>query len=773
MDPHTTKIPEVLELYLQLSQYPILAHRIRDRMRRELFRRGVIGREAFEEEAKQKAVVSQRREGLRDPVAQESMDVWKERLEQIRDHLTDFYFAYNLPHTLFEEIVRDVLAEGAPVPPASLSFNPELAPQSMLLAQAKEYAALPTDEQQEILHHLKEITVVLTKSMVSDQMAFVGLARDFFEPADFEEIAERRIGRGKIGGKAAGMMLAWKMLQRELTEDLRDLVQQVVIPESYFIGADVFYDFLAVNELTESVNQKYKTEEEIQSDYPDIQEAYVRGRFPNHVTLGLQALLEEVGRDPLIVRSSSLLEDNFGFSFAGKYDSFFCPNQGTPEENLDALTGAIRRVYASVFSPDALLYRKRMGLVDYDERMAILIQKVQGERYGDFFFPTVAGVGLSRNPYRWSRRIQPEDGLLRLVWGLGTRAVDRVARDHPRTVALSHPKLRPETGADEIRKYSQHFVDLIDLRANVFRTLAVGELLEQSYPHIRLVASEDKGSYLQPVYVSGRLNESRYILTFDELLKNHEFVSLMRGVLRKLETHYGRPVDIEFTVEVPRETGRRFTLHLLQCRPQSWLEGGISIDVPVEDVPKRDIVFFSQRMVPHGQVEKIRYIVYVDPMAYDRAPDQSTRLEVARLVGRVNRRLAGERFILMGPGRWGTSNVELGLKVSYSEIHNAQALVEIARTGREGTPEVSYGTHFFQDLVESHIYPMPLYLGDPATVFNRRLLDEAPNDLPALLPADAAMARYVKVIDVPAMADGRHVDLVMDSIEDQGLAYLR
>ncbi len=773
MDPHSANIPEVLELYLQLSQYPILAHRIRDQMRRELFRRGVISQEAFEEEAKQKAVVSQRREGLRDPFAQESMDVWKERLEQIRDHLTDFYFAYNLPHSLFEAIVRDVVAEGAPVPPASLSFNPELAPQSMLLAQAKEYAALPTDQQQEILHHLKEITVVLTKSIVSDQMGFVSLAKDFFEPADFEEIAERRIGRGKIGGKAAGMMLAWKMLQRELTGDLGDLVQQVVIPDSYFIGADVFYDFLAVNELAESVNQKYKTEEEIQSDYPHIQQAYIRGKFPDHVVLGLRALMDEVGTAPLIVRSSSLLEDNFGFSFAGKYDSFFCPNQGTAEENWQALTGAIRRVYASVFSPDALLYRRRMGLVDYDERMAILIQKVQGKRYGDYFFPTVAGVGLSRNPYRWSRRIRAEDGLLRLVWGLGTRAVDRVARDHPRMVALSHPNLRPETNADEIRKYSQHFVDLIDLQGDAFRTLAVDDLLQEGYPHIRLVAAEDKGSYLQPVYATGGLNGSRFVLTFDALLKNQEFISLMKGVLKKLEAHYGRPVDIEFTVEDSGETGRRFRLHLLQCRPQSWFEGGVSIDVPVDDVPESDILFFSQRMVPHGKVERIRYIVYVDPVAYDRAPNQSTRLEVARGVGRINRRLAGERFILMGPGRWGTSNVELGLKISYSEIHNARALVEIARTGREGTPEVSYGTHFFQDLVESHIYPMPLYLGDPATVFNRRLLDEAPNVLPELLPEDAALARYLKVIDVPAVTDGRHIRLVMDSIEDMGLAYLR
>ncbi len=772
MDPQPGEIPRILEIYLQLSQYPILARRIRDRMRQELFARGVIDPHTFEEEVEEKAVISQRREGLQDPFAQESIQVWKERLEQIRDHLTDFYFAYNLPHTLFEKIVREVLAEGAPSPTVSLSFNPELAPQSMLLAQAREYASLPLDQRQEIRHHLREITVVLTKSIISDQMAFISLAKKFFDADDFQTIAQRRIGRGKIGGKAAGMMLAWKILQQERPDDQLDLTEHVVIPDSYFIGADVFYDFYALNDLDEFMNQKYKTQEEIESDYPYIQEAYVGGKFPEDVVTGLRDLLTRVGNAPLIVRSSSLLEDNFGFSFAGKYDSFFCPNQGTLEQNLEALTGAIRRVYASVLSPDALLYRQRMGLVDYDERMAILIQKVQGKRYKDYFFPALAGVGFSRNPFRWSQRIRPEDGLLRLVWGLGTRAVDRVANDYPRMVALSHPHLRPESSASQVRKYSQHIIDLIDLKSNTFKSLPASAVLEQDYPAIRLLASEDKGSYLQPIYAPGALRDPQFVLTFDELMKNQEFITLMRKVLQTLEHHYGRPVDIEFTVGIPERRPEQFTLHLLQCRPQSWHEGGGPIGVPIEQVPQSDIVFLTRRMVPHGKVKRVRYIVYVDPVTYGHAPDHQTRLGIARLVGRLNRRLEGERFILMGPGRWGTSNVDLGLKVTYADIYNARALIEIAQTGTEGAPEVSYGTHFFQDLVESHIYPVPLYLSHPDTVFDRHFFAEAPNVLIELLPQATEYTQYAKVIDVPAVTDGRHLDLVMDSVEDVALAYL-
>jgi len=764
-------IPKVLELYLQISQYPILGQRIRSRMREALFARGVITPEHFEQEVEEKAILSQHREGLSDPFGQEPSAVWEERLAQIRDYLTDFYFAYNLPHAVFEEIVHDLLAERAAEQDVILPFNPELAPRTMLLAQAQKYDTLPEKERKKISHHLREITVVLIKSMISDQMDFVGLAKEFLDPADFQMIHQRRIGEEKIGGKAAGMMLAWKILQRDDPADEMDLRGHIAIPDSYFIGADVFYAFHTINGLDEFINQKYKTQEEIEADYPHIQDVYASGRFPEDVSRRLRDLLSEVGNVPLIVRSSSLLEDNFGFSFAGKYDSFFCPNQGSLEENLAALTNAIARVYASVLSPDALLYRQRMGLVDYDERMAILIQRVQGQRYHDYFFPTLAGVGFSRNPFRWNHKIRPEDGLLRLVWGLGTRAVNRVANDYPRMVALSHPQLRPETGPAKMRKYSQRFVDLIDMRANAFETLPVADVLRPDYPGIQLLASVDRWDYLQTIYAPGTLGQAPLVLTFSELLKRKEFVVLMRTVLKKLERHYGRPVDVEFTVELTDGRPPHFILHLLQCRPLSSQEWGEGLRIPT-DVPAEDVVFLARRLVPRGRVSRVRYVVYVDPERYDRAPDYETRFELARLIGRINKRLEGESFILMGPGRWGSSNVDLGLKVGYADIYNARALVEIAQSRSDDTLEVSYGTHFFQDLVESRIYPLPLYPNAPDTVFNRAFFDATVNALEELLPADARYASFVKVIDVPAVTGGCFMELVMDGEQDEALAYL-
>ena len=269
IDPH--KMPKVLALYLKITQYPILARRIRERMRQEIFSRGIISRRVFIDEVREKAILSQKREGLFDPFAQELPEVWEERLRQVRDHLTDFYFAYNLPHELFEDIVQEVMAERhLETEDVILPFNPELAPWDLLFAQGEEFESYPPEKRAKVQHHLQEIIVVLIKAMISDQLSFVGIAKEWFTIADLKEIRRRRIGRGKIGGKAAGLMLAWKILQQEEDKDARvdemDLKSHLAIPESYFIGADVFYDFLSLNRLHDTLNQKYKTRERIEAD---------------------------------------------------------------------------------------------------------------------------------------------------------------------------------------------------------------------------------------------------------------------------------------------------------------------------------------------------------------------------------------------------------------------------------------------------------------------------------------------------------------------------
>ncbi|RMF05384.1 MAG: hypothetical protein D6768_01250 [Chloroflexi bacterium] len=611
------------------------------------------------------------------------------------------------------------------------------------------------------------------KSLVSDQLAFIRIARDFFNIYDLKEIKNRRIGKGKIGGKAAGMMLAYKIVCKPDAEDEIDLAQYVTIPETYFVASDVFYNFKTRNGLEYTVSQKYRSREEIERDYPKIRAAYLAGQFPDSTLQQFRNLLAEIGTAPIIVRSSSLLEDNFGSAFAGKYDSYFLPNQGTPEENLEALTRAIRQVYASVLSPDALFYRNIQGLEDYDERMAILIQKVQGQRHGNYYFPYVAGVGFSRNPFIWNKKLRREDGFLRIVLGLGTRAVDRIARDYSRMVGLSHPLLRPVTTAADIAKYSQRFVDVLDLKANDVTSVPAHEIISEDFPGIQYLASLNEGDFIKPIFALGRgLDPRQMVLTFDNLLKNTDFVPLMKTILKKLERHYNRPVDVEFTVElIPKYPRPELKIYLLQCRPLSNREWAADVSVP-NNIPIDEQVFSSTHLVPHGIVERVKYIIYVDPIDYSQIASNSVRMELARIISKLNKKLEGENFILMGPGRWGSSNIDLGVRVTYADIYNARMLIEIATSKNGATPEVSYGTHFFQDLVESNILPLALFPDSAGSVFNRPFFEQSPNALPRFLPEYATFAKHIRVIDVPDVTQGKFLRVVMNSEKNKGLGYL-
>ncbi|NLF66151.1 MAG: hypothetical protein GX579_16295, partial [Chloroflexi bacterium] len=270
-----------IDIYIRLAQYPILSDQIRERMREELFRRGVISKEAFEAEVRERAIESQRREGIHDPFSSEPAPVWQQRKELIRDYHTDFYFAYNLPYKLLEEIIQDVLAQQPrPMLGRNLAFNPEVAPWPLLFEQGELYEQLPPDEREQVDHHLEEIKVVLIKGMISDQLPYIGIAKKVFTITDLRDIHERRIGEGKIGGKAAGMLLAWKILQRHLPGEEGMPAAGVRIPESYFVGTDMIYEFHRLNNLEQYMNQKYRQAEEIRADYPRIVEAHMNGVFP-------------------------------------------------------------------------------------------------------------------------------------------------------------------------------------------------------------------------------------------------------------------------------------------------------------------------------------------------------------------------------------------------------------------------------------------------------------------------------------------------------------
>ena len=762
-----------IDIYIKLANYPVLADRIRQRMRQELFQRGVITREAFEAEVKANAIESQKREGLLDPFVQEEANIWHKRKERIRDYLTDAYFAFNLGNTLLEQIIAQVRSDQpAPTNTAELRFNPEIAPWELLFRQGELYEQLPEEELVAVHHHLEEIKVVLIKRLISDQLPYIGVAKRIFSIADLRRIYRRRIGTGKIGGKSAGFLLAWRILQEPDPETGEDLSDAIEIPDSYFLGTEVLYEFRLKNDLDYLMNQKYRPLPEIREEYPHIVDAHLKGEFPKKIVERLSEVLADFGSSPIIVRSSSLLEDNFGYAFAGKYNSYFCPNQGTAEENLEELLRAIKLVFASTLNPDALLYRQKHNLIDYDERMAVLIQRVRGKPYHDYFFPSAAGVAFSENPFRWNPKIRREEGFLRMVWGMGTRAVDRVANDYPRMIALSHPQLRPEMTAGAIRQYSQSYIDAINLKENKFETLPVHELLHADYPDLRYVASLDRGDYVQDILSTGSIaSEDEYILTFNYLTRNRKFTSLMRTALERLENAYSLPVDVEFTVDIiPDYPQPSFRLSILQCRPLSQRKEQQQITIP-KDIPDEDTLFTAYELIPDGGAEGIRYIVFVDPMAY-RSCEIDNKHALGRAISRLNRRFENERYILMGPGRWGSVNIDLGVQVTYADIHNTKVLVEMAVAHNGQLPELSYGTHFFQDLVEAGIYSLPLHIGESDALFNWQFFRESPNLLAKLQPEDAELASYLRVIDVASLPGNRRLNVLMDGRHDRAIGYL-
>ena len=771
MQDFSNSTDRLMSITLAIGHYPILSDRIRHKMREELFRRNIITQVDFESEVREKAIQSQRREGVNNPVGEEPADIWEKRSTRVREQLTDLLFSQHFSYDLFQEIVTRVLVErGVNTNKHTIDFNPELAPQELVFEHAWSILRLPAEEQKQYYHHLEESIVVLIRTMISDQLPYINIAKRWFTIQDLSEIRKRKIGTGRIGGKAAGMLLAHRILENELDDDLKPLLAK---PEYFFIGSNEQYSFITMNRFERWNDQKYKSEEQMREDYPKIVDEFLKGNFPTDILEKLEDLLQNIGDSPLIVRSSSLLEDSFGTSFAGKYDSFFLPNQGSYEENLLALTEAITRVWASTLNPNALLYRRKKGLQDYDERMAILIMKVEGERFGNYYMPDAAGVAFSRNLYRWAPQIRREDGFVRIVWGLGTRAVDRVGNDYPRLIALSHPLLRPMPDFETIERCSQKYVDLIDIEKNKFETLPIHDVIDSDYVPLKYIAQLREDGYFAPMH--SRLMEKdrqRIVLTFDELLRRTNLSTSMRKILQKLEKNYNAPVDLEFTMNISEKEVGKPTIQytILQCRPQSHLSDSVDSQVP-SDLQDKDILFSTYFMVPQGTVQNVQYALFVPPEEYYKL-DETNRFKLARSIGQLNAAIEEKNYVLIGPGRWGSTNTDLGVPVAYSDIFNTAALIELSGKDIGAAPEPSLGTHFFQDLLEAQIYPLAILVDDPENAFQKAFFYHAPNRIGDFITVDEETKNYLRLLAISDYRKDNHLKIIMDEEKSYAVGFV-
>jgi len=633
------------------------------------------------------------------------------------------------------------------------------------------YRHIGVGEDELSLYTQKGLRVSLIRRFFSESLDFINVAKNFIDVKDFYDLLGRVIFppgcHGKLGGKSAGLFLAKKVI--DSSPEASALLREVKVPRTWYLTSDWIQNFVHHNDLEDVLNRKYMEIDQVRQEYPHLVALFKSSSFPSELAKGLALALDDLGDVPLIVRSSSLLEDRPGSAFSGKYKSLFLGNRGTKEDRLAALMDAIAEVYASIFGPDPTEYRAERGLLDVHEEMGIMIQEVVGQPVGKYFLPACSGVAFSNNEFRWSARIRREDGLIRLVPGLGTRAVDRVADDYPVLIAPGQPSLRVNVTADEVRRYSPKRVDLINLETNAFETVDATELLREagsSYPQIRNLLSLVSHDRTEPIIGPiPDFSSQDAVFTFEGLIRNTPFVVCIRELMDLLQSKLGTPVDIEFAYD-----GKDF--YLLQSRPQSYGTDAVPVAIP-QNLPSDKVIFSAKHFVSNGKVPEITHIVYVDLEGYSQLSDPAAMRDVGRAVGRLNKLLPKRQFILVGPGRWGSrGDIKLGVPVTYSDINNTAMLIEVARQRGNYLPELSFGTHFFQDLVEASIRYLPLYPDDPTTVFNELFFRRSRNVLHELLPEFAHLAETLRVTDVPSENDGMILRVLMNADLDQAIGFL-
>lgn len=615
------------------------------------------------------------------------------------------------------------------------------------------------------------LKVSLLRRCFTDSLDFINTAKSFVEVEDFYDLLARVVyparSHGRLGGKSAGLFLAASVVRRAGSDD--PLLRGVQVPRTWYVASDGILEFIRYNHLEDVYVRKYDKIEHVRQGYPYLTHSFKNSPFPPEMRSRLSLALDDLGENPIIVRSSSLLEDRTGSSFSGKYKSLFLANQGSRSERLAALEDAIAEVYASTFGPDPIGYRAERGLIDVHEEMGIMLQEVVGTRVGRYFFPAYAGVAFSNNEFRWSPRIKREDGLVRLVPGLGTRAVDRLSDDYPVLIAPGQPGLRVNASPDEVVRYAPRRMDVIDLTTNRFETVSATDLIREfgaDYPELRRIVSLQDGDQLRkPMGMLPDLDDRSFVVTFEGLATDTPFLPRIRALLGLLQREMKTPVDIEFASD-----GERF--YLLQCRPQSYAADTTPTPIP-RDLPRSDVMFTANRFVSNGRVPDITHVVYVDPQRYAELESVSRLREVGLAVSRLNKILPKRQFILVGPGRWGSrGDIKLGVSVTYSDINNTAMLVEVARARGNYVPDLSFGTHFFQDLVEAGIRYLPLYPDEAENVFEERFFARSDNLLSELLPEHAGLADVVRVIDVPKIAGGRVLRILMNGDLDEAVGLL-
>ena len=568
------------------------------------------------------------------------------------------------------------------------------------------------------------------------------MVKKHFSPEDYFEVRDHMVGTGMIGGKACGMLLARAIIRNNEPD-----ISEVLEPhDSFYVGSDFYYTYIVDNNLWDT-RIKQRTEEGYFALADEFAGKIMAGSFSDSMRERFVSIIEYYGQDPYIVRSSSILEDGFGNAFAGKYESVFCVNRGSLEERIKEFENAIKVVYASSMSLSALDYRKRRGLDKRDEQMALLIQRVSGSYYGANYMPCAAGVGYSYSPYRIMKDSDPTAGMLRLVMGLGTSAVDRTEGSYPRIVNLDMPEKSSYSSSADKHKFSQGKAEVIDMTEKTLKKLPLDKLEPDMPAYLGRILLEHDWDAESRLREMGRDRDVRFI-SCKGLVSNKTLMEQMKRMLHCIEEEYEYPVDTEFTINVS-ENGE-YSIDLLQCRPLQVQKGKSGTVIP-PDVPSDEILLESKgASMGMCRATKLDIIVYVDPVKYYNMPYKD-KDSVAKLIGKINwgYRDKNKHMMLIVPGRVGTSSPELGVPTAFSDISEYEIICETEETTAGYNPELSYGSHIFQDLVEAEILYTAVFHNEKTLHFSPEKLAFSP-DLIADFATEESLKDIVHVYDVSA-----------------------
>ena len=587
---------------------------------------------------------------------------------------------------------------------------------------------------EDVKDEVRLLTDQLMRMLIAREGKILDLARANLNLKDLLNIRRRMIGTGLIGGKSTGLVVAQAILKKHN----RQLHSTLAPHDSFFIGADVFYTYLVQNGLW-WIKQKQKNPDSFLEAIELTRYQLLKGQFPEYIIKQFANLLDYFGQSPIIIRSSSLLEDDFENSFAGKAESVILANQGSHNDRMVNLISAIQRVYASNMSKDVLQYRASRGLLQKDEQMAVLVQRIYGTTHERIFFPHLAGVGLSFNPYVWNDQIDPKAGVIRLVFGLGTRAVDNNGEEHIRLVALNAPDLQLQNQAEMC--YQQK-ADVLTLDSGQVSHLTLEEI-SRSCPELPIEMLASRDEHLVQIAKESKLtNIFPYSLTFEKMLRETSFVRSMRSMLKTLEKTYGNPVDIEFAVNVHKDGS--YKINLIQCRPIQ-LRTQVASKIIKSINPESYIIKSESPVIGRSRDMTIDRILYVVPEKYAELPMQE-RYALARFIGDTLRADETSVTMLIGPGRWGTTSPAMGIPITFPEIKSVDVICEISEMHESLIPDLSLGSHFFNELIETDILYFTIQPQLKENFIKREFLNTASLPSSSLPPSAKKWEDVIRII---------------------------